>query len=153
LKSGTEPQLPLRPLSRLGIVSSQTAEVRPPVVALETRQNTTPAGSGCGGCADDPDAPNDTMTFAQARSRQTSTVAGAVALSPIQVKTGRVDIEIAVDSGAISRGAPCGLCGVGLDPEVRVAGGVAGGDDDDAVGLGADVGGGLGSDANLSGVA
>jgi hypothetical protein len=63
LKSGTEPQLPVRPLSRAGIVSSQTADVRPPVVAPVTRQNTTPGGSACGGCAEDPVAANETMMF------------------------------------------------------------------------------------------
>jgi hypothetical protein len=45
------------------MVSSQTAEVRPLVVALDTRQYTTPAGSGCGGCADDPVAANETTMF------------------------------------------------------------------------------------------
>jgi hypothetical protein len=45
------------------MVSSQTAEVRPPVVALVTRQNTTPGGSGCGGCADEPVAANETTMF------------------------------------------------------------------------------------------
>jgi hypothetical protein len=45
------------------MVSSQTAEVRPPVPALVTRQNTRPAGSGWGGCAEDPVAANETMTF------------------------------------------------------------------------------------------
>src|SRR5215472_14722766 len=88
LKSGTEPQLPWRPLSRAGMVSSQTAEVRPPAPAPVTRQNTVVAGSGCGGCADDPVAANETMTFWQARSRQTSTVTAALALSPTQVNTG-----------------------------------------------------------------
>src|SRR5262245_9592529 len=120
LKSGTEPQLPVRPLSRAGIVSSQTAEVRPPVVALETRQNTTPAGSGCGGRAEDPVAANDTMMFWQARSRQTSTVALAVALSPSQVKSGRIDVEIDVDSGAISRGVVRGDPDPGVVPRVGV---------------------------------
>jgi hypothetical protein len=103
------------------MVSSQTADVRPPVVAPETRQKTTPAGSGCGGWADEPVAPNDTMTFWHARSRQTSTVELAVALSGTQVRTGRCDVEVAVDSGAISRGAGCGVFpGVGGGVEVGV---------------------------------
>ncbi len=136
LKSGTEPQLPVRPLSRAGMVSSQTAEVRPLVVALETRQYTTPGGSGCGGCAGEPVAANETMTSWQARSRQTSTVAPVVELSGSQVKNGLIDTEIAVDSGAMSRGAVRG----DPDPEAGVdVGGVGVGD---AVGVevGVDVG-------------
>ena len=75
------------------------------MVPLETRQYTTPGGSGCGGCADDPVAANETTMFWQARSRQTSTVAPVVALSGNQVKSGLIEVEIDVDSGAMSRGA------------------------------------------------
>ena len=121
----------MRPLSRAGIVSSQTAEVRPVVVALETRQYTTPGGSGCGGCADEPDAANETMMFWQARSRQTSTVAPVVELSGSQVKSGLIDMEIDVESGAMSRGAVRG----DPDPGVGVTG--------VAVGVGSAVGAGV----------
>jgi hypothetical protein len=141
LKSGTEPQLPVRPLSRAGIVSSQTAEVRPLVVALETRQYTTPGGSGCGGCADEPVAAKETMMFWQARSRQTSTVAPAVELSGSQVKSGLIDMEMAVDSGAMSRGAVRG----DPDPGVGVAGVDVGVGVGSAVGVGLDVGVNVGS--------
>jgi hypothetical protein len=89
---------------------------------LVTRQKTTPAGSGWGGAAGDAVAANETITFWQARSRQTSTVAPALALSPSQLKSGLIEVEIEVDSGAMRRGAVRGV----PEPEVEVgAGGVA----------------------------
>jgi hypothetical protein len=99
---------------------------------LVTRQKIMPGGSGCGGAADEPVAANETMTFWQARSRQTSTVTPAVALSPSQVKVGLIEVEIAVDSGAINRGAVrgdaapvvgVGVGGVGVGAELPAGGG------------------------------
>jgi hypothetical protein len=120
------------------------------VVALVTRQNTVPAGSGCGGCADDPLAANETITFWQARSRQMSTVAPVLALSPSQLSIGRIDVEIDVDSGAMRRGAVRGDgdpatgvvvggsgvgvgVGAGAEVEVEVDGGTFESDPDDRV--------------------
>ena len=99
---------------------------------LVTRQKITPGGRGCGGEADDPVAANETMTLWQARSRQTSTVAPAVALSPSQVKSGLIEVEIAVDSGAMRRGAGWAVPEPGVG--VGVGGGAEGG-----VGVGAEV--------------
>jgi hypothetical protein len=61
----------------------------------------------------------------QARSRQTSTVAPVLALSPTQVKIGLIDVAIDVDSGAMSRGAvrgDPGVGGVGVGVGVEVVG-------------------------------
>ncbi len=83
------------------------------------------------------------MTFWQARSRQTSTVAPVVALSPSQLKSGLIEVEIDVDSGEMSRGAVRG--------EPEPGGGVGGGGCSGVgVGVGDDVGS-LGSGGDAGG--